>query len=773
MNKVNIKTIMSAMMKKYLTILKIPHPEKNKGLKPIPCHKVIRDAYKFQLQSHPDKGGSTENFQSITEAFRELLKYSLENPEKVQNTPDLEEQDDRKLLEKFETESKVKYNETSVTVFIEEKQAKEWIESLKTYFKEQSKDVQNGVLFKDDTWRIPGSTLEPKSVSVTVYPTSGAGSKLLVQGSYYLQFVTHILPKIATTLGKPPPDIARILSEEDVTEKEKVKTSEDPSKQSKEPTKDMAEKDIILEEGEEAAVNIVDPNSAGQAIQRIETSFINHFKLLDNRLKSSIDKQMKAETKIDALTTEVTALKEKLADPIKEEHIEKIISNIETVQTKVGTSTTEIKTKIEEVKSSVKVVDGKLIKVSKDFDEFMSDVKEETVLDKMKTMLEKVSKLEAHLAKLTKLYSTKASTTEPEPVKVDEKLKVRKGIVFTDSTGENIDKERIEKATSSEIKIVKTVRILNNPKDPESFLKKAVEENMTGEEYAFAAFMVGTNDTKDLKDNNELDQPDVIEKCEKQSQCLVESAVAFSNEFGAESFILERIPRFDSVEEDEVGALEALNAVANAHLVTKVASARALKHKVHLVRHPNFNRPRTKEELYTEKGIHLNTKGLYNLSTNLIKAVQSVFTDLKVLEVHEPRPPPPKQRDPSPRLAPTPNTSTPPPGYRAHSGSLLPPTKTPPVNNPTKQQKQGYLKKTHQSHDPTPGAGWQRVLQSEQGAPRRGGQQEQTYHNNQYWGQQWPPSQQYWGQGLEQQQQGYHGQGWDGQYNYQNGMYYA
>ena len=198
------------------------------NVKKCPNYTVIRKAYRKLLKNHPDKGGSTKVFQTITQGFREVLDYMRKNPDNVEG-PEDEMEEDTKIRKIFEDSREVKYSTINakgdgnvVFEIKDEDEGKMWLKSLDAYFnnlnvarvKQKSGEAEQYV---DKSWEVPGKEGSAASLSVTVWTTS-QNPKVMVQGKHYMTFVDLVLPKIALSLGKEESLIKEIMEKRKVEE---------------------------------------------------------------------------------------------------------------------------------------------------------------------------------------------------------------------------------------------------------------------------------------------------------------------------------------------------------------------------------------------------------------------------------------------------------------------------------------------------------------------------------------------------------------------------
>ena len=850
-------------VKQHLTLLGIDFKD---HVTPLPCFSELRKAFRAHLMLHPDKGGDTDHFQKLTHAVREVMEYSVKYPDKVKSTPDLDSKPDKVLLEAFETKHLITFNQDCVVVSIEENMEDKWTRSFDEYFSIPKQEAQDGFIYREPLWQAPGTNIEPGLVQVYMYPTSKAGPKFMVQGKLGLVFVNTTLSMISETLGKSVPEIKQIFKNgEEVKEEETLEEVESlEEEKTLEGDETVAE---VTKATNEASSNSVtethettksakssmpaetiesddttedsDANSMISRIDRMQKCFISSFSNLEAQLKTSLDNQRHLETKVETLTTEVKSFKDKVntavpiptvPTPIGEDVMKKMARSIETISSKVDTSKHETNTKIEQVKETIKEVETNVITTMKGLVE-KKDEQIKTGWEEHKVKIASMhTAVDSLMVRVTEMYSLVRrpppfsvllpSTLEDEDEDEDKDeamvVKVRKGIVFADSIGKDIDVERFEMSTNSKIEVIPTYRILDNDiaPDPNLHLENMIEQHMK-KEHHFAVFMVGANDVTDMnKSIGEMNKTELMKLCDDQTTKLLNIATKAAHSYSAEVFVSEMVPRYDCPK------LEQFSKLSTSQLVVKAASAPT--ERVHVVGQGGLMCApgRRREDLYRD-GLHLTSKGLYNASTNIIQVLQEVYQDLRDLPHHPSKVTAPKvdkggarpQHKPKVTLAQPPLYSHPPPSYTKQGGPRGPaeegqqsppprgglqPGRAPHLSGQrphlhSKTQKSGnqkpYQGKVQQKRSSPSHLYWECEDQQQAWAPEdlaKYQEQEQYYTDNggtyggpnqalgqpqQYWdlGGYVPQQQQYWNQGGQVQHQQYN-QGWQGS-QYYGGQY--
>ena len=568
-----------------------------------PSFHEVREAFKVKVLEQPD---------SADEAVREVLSWLSEQPP----TATMEEEEgDKELLKVFESSSSVTYHQGSVTFHLEEEKVEEWLSSLREYFKDEEtkeKEGDHSVQFKHPMWPLEGQegTRVVDTLSVILYP-SCSEPKVLVQGKLYMQFVTQVLPRMAMSLGKDKAKVKAILGGEG------VKETEDKQKG----------------DGN-------DLNTVNDSIKRLEKAFME-------KMEVSVKYQMATQGELKEVKSEMQALKKEMENfkestPVVAQP--QGFGSVQSLTTKIENSTKEINSKIEEVKVSVKKVEEITQETSKDVKKIISGSEE--VMKQFAKLHSELDTINQSLVRSRLLVGTsqpqssptlvvaEVATQEEEVVEVAE-VKQRKGILFTSSIGKYIDMAKLEKETNSKVEKVMTYRIeeKKDSPDPEAFVENMVKEKLK-EDHDFAVFLVGSNDISEMK-GADLDSTDVLAKCERQSQHLLDTLVDIATKNSTEVFVSEMTPRYDSSERDETGPLAVLSSYANSTMVTKVMEARARSVRLHLINQRNLVRPKGVEQnkIYQRDGRHLTKEGVSLLTCNITKSLRSVYKDMPKVEV--------------------------------------------------------------------------------------------------------------------------------------------
>ena len=195
------------LLKSKLTILKMK--TELKMLK-CPSPSEIKKAFRKLVMTHPDKGGNTQDFQAITEAYRGILEYITTYPENVEKDEDegkdtIENKEDAELLSMF-NESTVQKNAIgNITFRLKKEEAEQWMRNLDQYFKDFDVvrqplvgEKNPGFFYSDPDWKIPGKDDSAGTLKVSIWTTTKKPC-VMFQGHHYVSFVALALPRIVLT----------------------------------------------------------------------------------------------------------------------------------------------------------------------------------------------------------------------------------------------------------------------------------------------------------------------------------------------------------------------------------------------------------------------------------------------------------------------------------------------------------------------------------------------------------------------------------------------
>ena len=599
------------------------------NVKKCPNYSVIKKAYRKLLVNHPDKGGNTKVFQTITQGFREVLDYMIKNPDNVEG-PDEESDEDTKTRKLFEDSREVKYSdinskgEGNVIFAINQGEEEMWFKSLDAYFNNLNvarvpHKSGGGQQYVDKSWEVPGKEGSSGSLSVTVWATS-QDPKVMVQGKHYMTFVALVLPKIALSLGKEETKIKEIMEEKRLEEDDNIKMTTEKEKDEIEPTKESVpeakekpkqsqgknvEKELLDNKEvspKETPVSIPETGEINSTVERLQKGVEERLENMTKQLEISIKLQQIAETKIEELTKNITILN----------------NDVKEVNVKVGNVEKFVSDTSKEVKEMAAVFPA-VLKMEEDFKKQKESVNK---------ILEVALKMEVKLNDLKNKYSTK----EPKDKEEEDKTEIievaqKKGIMFSSSVAMPLRLDEIEKATDSTIKKVKTFRVIENKSaiDPDLHLNNVMNKHLdkVKKEEDFGILSVGSNDIDDA-----VKQEDKVAAVENVAENIIAFADLMSRDMDMDVFINEMIPRHDDEEKADFSNL------ANSFLHTKLLNLQ--DKRLHIVRHSNLLRPEGKDrDLLYRNGKHLSNFGLKQYSNNIIKTMSKVYTTKEV----PPKPP--------------------------------------------------------------------------------------------------------------------------------------
>ena len=176
----------------YLSKLKM---ETNK----VPNFDELKKHYHALCKLHPDCAGegSTEAFQEITEASRIVFLFIVENPE-LQTMIATEECEN--IIKCFEKSNDVNYNNGNLVFHYDDDQYEFWMKSLEKWLGKPSKIAgggKNSFMFQTDNLEI-SKMRNFGSVTASIYlkPTTNGRSKIMLQGSAFMAFLTFAIPEI-------------------------------------------------------------------------------------------------------------------------------------------------------------------------------------------------------------------------------------------------------------------------------------------------------------------------------------------------------------------------------------------------------------------------------------------------------------------------------------------------------------------------------------------------------------------------------------------------
>ena len=190
----------------FLKVLKLPTTK-------VPTVQEVRSKYRQLLVLHPDKSGpaSTEEFQKITEAVRNIIEFLAQHTEEVvsdvreEEHEHMKDKDDMDLLKNLEKGGTLKQNkDNSVTIIIEDSDCSAWMILLERRLGPRvplGDGSGSSFKMKATDWRIPyiscktGVGYGTVCASIWIKPASGS-SKVRIQGTAAIAFVMFAIPAI-------------------------------------------------------------------------------------------------------------------------------------------------------------------------------------------------------------------------------------------------------------------------------------------------------------------------------------------------------------------------------------------------------------------------------------------------------------------------------------------------------------------------------------------------------------------------------------------------
>ena len=278
--------------------------------------------------------------------------------------------------------------------------------------------------------------------------------KVMVQGKHYMTFVALVLPKIALSLGKEEILIKEIMEEnkveEDdstdmVTEKKKdevevpvVKATKESEPQAQGKIKPPEEKETPNNTSASHKVNPVsESDGVNSTVERLQKGVEERLQLMTNQLEASIKLQQSAEAKIEELTKKVEVLNNNVEEvKVKVIIVEKVASETSKEVKQMAASCPEVLKLEEDFKKQKEAVD-KILNIALNMEKKLNNLREKYSSPELKE---------------------KQVSVEDDIIEVAEK----KGIMFTSSVALPLRLDEIEKATDSNIKKVKTYRVIEN-----------------------------------------------------------------------------------------------------------------------------------------------------------------------------------------------------------------------------------------------------------------------------------------------------------------------
>ena len=176
----------------YLAVLALKTDE-------VPSFDELKEAYRTLLHLHPDKTGPGEEnnkvFQKITEAVRIVFQFLTDNPELQPKEGSAES---KRMVKCFEQTNKVEFKDGSLTFLYEDDQYNDWLKAFEKRIGPASKlPTNNSFIFSNKSLDIPDHpNIGTVTASLYYRPKSDGKSKILLQGTAYLEFLHFVIPDI-------------------------------------------------------------------------------------------------------------------------------------------------------------------------------------------------------------------------------------------------------------------------------------------------------------------------------------------------------------------------------------------------------------------------------------------------------------------------------------------------------------------------------------------------------------------------------------------------
>ena len=504
----------------------------------LPTFQEYKKAYREQIKKHPhpDHGGDTLEFQTITEAATHVFEFITKHQNEQKRT---DSDSDKNLLRAFELSSNVVYHKGSIVFDIDGTAAQLWIECLKKKVGEpiELADGSGFRMTKDDL-QIPLVSTKSTdtnfgSVTVTVYPNPKTSNpKIMIQGKMYMAFVAFIMPMVIKDMKKVSPLSVSNEADNCSDEEELNCTNSDIE------TLNKSFKRIELE-----VLNLRD-----DLVDRVDNASRDHENLgkrldsLEDLLKKNIEQHTSLTKNIDEISE---AIKNRVQsesvtlDPDQLETLAQGIGNLPklaelsntlaSLRTEVAKSTTleAVQQQVEEVVTILSAVQDTTNKTDQKLNEFNKRIAENidtnnqeikmlrknsdnslSMFQKMQASLETIGSKNANTPDTSSPPPSTSSSSKPSPSPTQnppQPLPTKRGIMFTSSLALNIDLKRFKEELNCDLKIIPTYYIEQNPtsRDPDAYLKCMVNQHLVGkQEFDFAILATGSNDITDLDTEN-------------------------------------------------------------------------------------------------------------------------------------------------------------------------------------------------------------------------------------------------------------------------------
>ena len=631
---------------------------------------------------HPDKAGkeSTENFQEISEAARIVFIFLVDNI-KLQTRPDTNE--GLKVLKCFENDSEVKYNKGNVVFYPDDNIFDAWMTAFEKKFGSPTPmKEKDSLFFKINNLDLPKmQNLGSVTASVWKKPSDGK-SKVLIQGKAYMAFLSLVIPDMLKEVEKlaldhvtkePIPSFVSIEPENNKNMKKSISETSagvevEKNKKNKKPTP------------EGLAVVEVDVKNLTAGFEKLQSEIVSLredlVRVVDDsveRMKKSIDDLsikkdlVTLEKAVATNTAELSSLQVKMdkvvlnqqkMKPVDTEALTEFLDNSQTVFTKLNEITSihmaaneknidgqTIVTKLNEMNEVTNTIKTELGELNRRENQANQTAAESSV-SILKSIEEKITKLVAN-ANASSQAEPSVRPKEPSLPVVTEatseetvenpsgeenatngKQNVRKALFFSSSIGLGCNINFLQDQLKSEIEAIPTYHIEKNTesRNPELNLKENLKRELnTKQDLDFIIISTGTNDISKLN-TEEKDTGELITIACDQAKNIVHFANEVSQKYDLDVFVIEKPPRYDSVSKDPNGVYKLLNTASNGLYPSLIAPLK----KVHFIPLPSLQNlsEGSMKNLFTD-GIHLKNWGIKLLTGEIIRCVQSVYTDIK------------------------------------------------------------------------------------------------------------------------------------------------
>lgn len=629
----------------------------------MPTMKEYKQAYRLLLRLHPDLGGDTTRFQEITLAAREVFQFITKHQDE-KTKPDSGSDSD--LLKAFEATNNVSYNTGNIVFGIDPSETDTWVKCLeKRLGKPLSLETGGALQFKVDELKIPHKSPSSKadfgSVTVTVWPNpKTTHPKAMVQGKYYIAFVTFILPLVikdikATTKSHTQPGRLGLAHESDESSEDEACLVSDSGAITK--ALSRLEKEVLCMRNDlvdriDAAKGASDHVKLDKRLESLEglirDDIQQHAKLtasidslrdtmtlaksevqLDSEQLNELARNISSNHKnqVSALTSIVTDIKSDMAQASKLTAVQDKVNNMNTLLDQVHSTALKVDHNIKDMKSDIQKiseVSGNMIQMKKNSDES---------LKMFQAMMGSLKNIESSKNKTFSTPPPTAPSKSSNEVSNGSEVPLRKGIMFCSSIALNSDVKRYKDELNVDLKIIPTDYILENTctQDRDAFLGCMVNQHLRGNsEYSFAILATGEKDITDLDVDNSPPTT-LFSEVSEQSRALSDIAESVAKDMEIDVFVVDKPPRYDTTS-DPTGMKQKLTKYSNGVLASNTGATP----RIFLVEQASLARAgvKARSDIFQQDGLHLTNKGLNFYTTNIIDSVKECFTDTKLLRQH-------------------------------------------------------------------------------------------------------------------------------------------